>query len=157
MPGPHVVVIGKPGYEQKVIEQEVRAGEISTLRIELRTEAEAVAALQSVREIEGRRRAAEDRERSVRESGERVASRRRAIERVTGWTLLGAGLASLIAATAMGGVNEADNGRIESAPAWASWSSVDANYQRGEALRPAITATLVIGGALTVTASVLLV
>jgi hypothetical protein len=156
MPGPHAIVVSRPGYERHVVERTLRAGETVVERIELRTEEDAAAARRAAeaaeaqrREMEGRLRRAEAEERAKRERARRAV-------RTGGWVALGAGAAAIAAAGVLGALSSSAASDVEAAAPGTPWDMVRDDHDRASSFRTGAIVALVAGGALAGTGAVLI-
>jgi hypothetical protein len=155
MPGAHVVIVARDGYERQIIAVTLKAGDAVTRRVQLVTEDEAAARSRVVQAAEERRRAAQER-----------LHRTRRVVRASGWTAFGAGLAVAATGGAFGILSKRERDKVEGAGATCvgsscvgprtDWAAVAGHYDRADTYRKVMISGLAIGGALAVAGSVIL-
>jgi len=146
LPGPHVLIVSKPGYEQQVIEIKLEAEQAVTKRVQLITQAEAMAQRQEFKKAEALRRAAEERLRRERQEAVRRRTKTRRILRTSGWVALGAGTLGAVAAGTFGGLNLYESSKVEDGPRdWLWRGDARPHYQRAETYRTLFYGATAVG------------
>jgi hypothetical protein len=155
LPGAHVVIVAREGYERQIISVTLKAGDALTRRVLLMTEDEAAAKSRVVQAAEEKRRAAQER-----------LHRTRRIVRTSGWTALGTGLALAATGGVFGVLSKRESDKVEGAGATCSgsscvgtrtdWTSVSGHYDRADTYRKVMIGGLAVGGALAVAGGVVL-
>lgn len=145
LPGTHVVIVGKPGYEQQVIELKLRAGTSVTERVTLLTEGAAIARRREFQRAEAERRAAEQRARNAQAEVVRRRERGRALLRTTGWVALGIGTASVVTATTFGGLSWYEAAQVDNSSEDDAWKDVQPHYERAKTYRLASYGASAVG------------
>lgn len=136
MPGRHVILVDKPGFERHVLEMDLAAGTTVVERVELLTSAQALAQRQEFQRAEAGRQAAERRLRDEQVKAERVDSKRRRTWRTAGWISLGTGAVAAATALGIGGLALYERSKVEGAEDGESWSgAVQAHYDRAATYR----------------------
>lgn len=136
MPGRHIVLIDKPGYERRVVELELDAGEPHTERVELLTSEAALAQRQEFQRAEAARKEAELRLSQEKSSAERDTARRRATLRTSAWISLGIGAAALATSAVTGTIAWREYGKVEDSQPGTPWAgNVEDHYERAISLR----------------------
>jgi hypothetical protein len=155
-PGPHVVQVGKPGFEKHVATVKVQGGVVSVARVKLLTEAEAMAMRKEVQRLEAERRRIT--ERLARERAEAEAARQgrlRALRR-GGWSALGIGAGLLVVSVVVGGLNLGEVKKVEDASTGVEWSTVASHDKSARTLATVFYTTLGVGLAAAAAGGVLL-
>lgn len=145
MPGKHVLLVDKAGFERRVVELELAAGAARTERVELLTTSEALRRreeyqrLEREREAANQRRAAAERAaRAQREAALQDVARRKASYRRAGWITLTIGAVALAAAGTSGGLALYEARQVANAPPGESWvGGVQDHYDRSALYRGA--------------------
>lgn len=134
-PGPHVIVVSKPGYEKQVIEVTFKPGEGITQRVKMLTEQEAVASRKAFQEEQAKRAAEEKARRDAEEklARERTQSQQKRAQtkkslRSAGFALLGVGLAAGVVGATFGGLSVVETNKVENAAAGTSWTDLSKHY-----------------------------
>jgi tetratricopeptide (TPR) repeat protein len=155
VPGPHAMVVSRPGYERHVIERTLEAGETIVERVELRTEEDAAAARRALEAADARRREMEERLRRAEAEERAKRERARRALRTGGWVALGAGAASLAAAGVLAALSSRAASDVEDVAPGTPWADVRGDHDRASSYRTGAIAALVAGGALAGTGAVL--
>lgn len=145
MPGKHVLLVDKAGFERRVVELELAAGAAHTERVELLTSSEALRRreeyqrLEREREAANQRRAAAERAaRAQREAALQDVARRKASYRRAGWITLTVGAVALAAAGTTGGLALYEARQVADAAPGERWvGGVQDHYDRAELYRGA--------------------
>lgn len=157
MPGKHVVILEKPGYERRVIQLDLTAGAAHTERVELLTSAQALAQREEFQRAEASRKAAELRLSEEKASASRANARRRATLRTSAWITLGVGAAATVTAAVTGTLSWRENAKVEDAPAGTPWSGdVKDHYDRAATYRRVFYISAAVGAATLLTGGGLL-
>lgn len=136
LPGRHIVLIDKPGYERRVVELELDPGDPHTERVELLTSEAALAQRQEFQRAEAARKEAELRLRQEQTSSERDTARRRATLRTSAWISLGVAAAALATSAITGTLAWREHGKVEDAQPGTPWAGgVEDHYERAVSLR----------------------
>jgi tetratricopeptide (TPR) repeat protein len=158
LPGPHVLVFGKAGHEQQVVQVTVKAGETASRRVTLLTEEEALSNRRSVQKLaEERRQAEEGLQRAQAAEAQRRASGRRQL-RLWGWTALGTGAASLILGATFAGLSQREADRVDALgrQGASTWDQASGHYDRAASYRYAAWGLIASGAVVATTGVVLL-
>ena len=155
LPGPHAVVLSKAGYERQVVQRELGPGS-SVIRIELLTEGEAVAKRAEVRRLAEQRRMAEENLRREQEESRRSRSLRLQRLKISGWAVLGTGLAIMVAGSGFGINSLVKTRYVESRPEGTLWSDVAADYRAAEDSRLGFIVGMSVGAAVAATGAIML-
>ncbi|MBI5479403.1 MAG: PEGA domain-containing protein [Deltaproteobacteria bacterium] len=149
MPGPHVVVVGKAGYEKQVIELTLKGGEMAARTVKLLTEEEAASGRRVFQQVEGQRRAAQ-------EKLQRSQALQRKGLRLSGWTALAAGTALLATGGTFGILTQNEKSKVEGAATGTPWSDLQPHAHRFNTYRQLFYYCAGIGAGLAVSGGVLL-
>lgn len=155
LPGHHAIVVAKAGYERQVLQRKLDAG-TTVLRIELLTEAEAIAKREEVHRLTEERRRAEERLQREQEWNRRRQAERQRRFWVAGWAVLGTGLAIMATGTGFGIHNLVKVNYLESRPRGTYWSSVSSDNDAALASRTVFWVGMGVGAALAVTGGAML-
>lgn len=157
MPGPHAIVLSKPGYDKQVIELHLKAGDSLQQRVKMLTEEEAASTRRAVLQAEAERQAAQERLLRVQEAEEKKRTKTRLALRATGWTLLATGAALALATGVLGILSIDEASQVEDAPAGTSWKeSGRIHNDRAVLYSEAFYYGIAIGGAQMIAAAGLL-
>jgi hypothetical protein len=147
------VVGANYGHVPQFAETTAVAGQTVVLRIALRTEQEAQAAL----EADADRRVAEERARQAEAQARQVRQRRLDRTRRAGWWLLGAAVAAGGVGGVCLGLGQQASRTVDASADGTPWTDLRGSYDRAVAFQAGTTAAFSVAGAAVVSAAVLLV
>ncbi len=151
-----VIVVEKPLYVQQTLQVRLAPGQRLVRRITLTTEARALAQRKEFQREQAERKRFQQRLKAEQAQARRLRLRRSRRLRITGWTLVSAGLATLLAGAVMGTISLVDKRYVENAEPERLFSDLKSRYDRSNTLRQAAWANLGIGLAIAATGGVLL-
>jgi tetratricopeptide (TPR) repeat protein len=156
LPGHHVILLTRPGYDRQVLELKLAAGDAVTRREKLLTAAEAAATRRAVQQAEAERRAAQAllQRAQADESRRRVRTRR--LVRGSGWAAVAVGTALAAAGVTCWGLSSKESSKVTNAKEGVAWSSLAASDSRAATYRNAAYSTLGLGLAHVAAGAVLL-
>jgi tetratricopeptide (TPR) repeat protein len=151
MPGAHGIVVTKAGYENQVVEINLKAGDALTQRVKLLTEEEGAATKRAVQAAEARRLAALEEERRTKEKLRRT----RTILRTSGWVAVGTGVVVAVTGGIFGGLSLSESSKVEGAPKDTQWVDVKSHYQNADTYRKILYYGTAIGGGVALAGAIL--
>lgn len=156
LPGPHTIVVHKPGYERQVIEVTLVAGAAASPRVRLLTEDEAAASRRAYQRLEAQRRVAQERLQREQDDARRKRERTRRALSLSGWITLGTGAALAVLGGSFGLVSRQESAKVENAAAGTPWPDLQPHFDRAAQFRTAAWTAAGMGAALALTGGTLL-
>ena len=157
MPGAHVLVASKPGYERQVVELKPKPGERLTEWLAMLTEEEGAATRKAVQLAEERQRVAQQALQLTQLRARKEREDRAFALRTAGWAGLGAGAAAGVAAVTLGILSMSEAQRVSDAADGTPWTEVQPSAQRASTYRTAAWSCAAGAGALAIAGAVLVV
>lgn len=163
LPGAHMIVVSKSGYEKKVVELKLKAGQSVTRRIKLLRPEQAAATRRIVTKIRAEKRKIQTEKKKIqlkleleRRTSARKERRIRRALHLAGWANLGAGLAVAALGGLFGILFQVEADKVEKAGTNRTWTDVKKHFDLGNYYKRGMVIGLGIGGALAVGGGVLL-